>query len=198
MGGREIGSYLRHWASEVKDDNDIVELGVWLGAGTAQLALGAHEDCTVWGFDRFQARVSEVRKARKQGVSLTPGEDTVNIAAAFLERAGILERVALMKGVIPPEAYTGRLIGLYVDDACKRGGVFLRALRTFGPHWIPGVTVVVLMDFWYFERKPTVNGLEFQYRWMVGQRNCFEVLMDRMPGVSGAAFRYLGGDPWNE
>ncbi len=199
MGGREIGRYLQQWASEVKDGHDIVELGVWLGAGTAQMARGVGDrSVTVWGFDRFRACASQVKKARKQGVILRPSVDTLPVVMGSLILAGVLEQCTLIKGTIPPMAYTGRPIGLHVDDACKRGGVFLRALKTFGPHWIPGVTVVVLMDFWYFERKPTVRGLEFQYQWMVEHRACFEVLMDRMPGVSGAAFRYIGGEPWNE
>jgi len=33
---------------------------------------------------------------------------------------------------------------------------------------------------------------------MSDHAGCFEVLNERMPGVSAAAFRYLGGEPWEE
>lgn len=197
MGGRKIAQYLRQWAVQVRNGNDIVELGVWLGAGTVQLASGAlGRPVMVWGFDGFQATSSQVRKARVQGVTIPHGRDTTDQVKFLLNRAGVKGSYTLVKGMIPPAAYEGRLIGLYVDDACKREGPFLKALRLFGPHWIPGVTVVVLMDFWYFERKPTVPGLEYQHRWMNRHRDCFDTLMERMPGISGAAFRYLGGSPW--
>ena len=43
MGGNEIGSVLRDLARQAPADTSIVEVGAWLGAGTAQLALGVRE-----------------------------------------------------------------------------------------------------------------------------------------------------------
>ena len=43
MGGREIGPVLRNLARHAPAGTSIVEVGTWLGAGTAQLALGIRE-----------------------------------------------------------------------------------------------------------------------------------------------------------
>lgn len=199
MGGRQIGGYLQRWALEVKPGRSIVELGVWLGAGTAQMALGAMEGNhpTIWAYDRFRAQASEVAKARAQGMSLQGHQNTLLVVSNILAARGLRQQVALVKGTIPPAMFEGKPIGLYVDDACKREGRFLGALAVFGPHWIPGETVVILMDYWYFEKKPSVNGLKFQFDWMQEHKECFDIVLDRLPGVASiAAFRYRGGEPW--
>ena len=209
MGGREIGADLRRWAAECPDGTAIVELGAWLGAGTAQLAAGVRDSGrNVWvhAFDRFEATASEVEKAREAGSRLEIGQSTRGVVWKHLLAAGLWPRVCLhsidiRKAKWPSPEITrpgGGAIALHVDDACKRGPAFLHALRTFGPSWIPGVTVVVLMDFWYFETPGTDEGLAFQYDWMGEHCECFEVLRARMPPTSAAAFRYLGGEPWLE
>ena len=43
MGGTEIGALLREAARNAPSNTAIVEVGCWLGAGTAQLALGIRE-----------------------------------------------------------------------------------------------------------------------------------------------------------
>ena len=199
MGGRKIGPYLQHWAREVGPDRSIVELGVWLGAGTAQLATGALDGHrpTVWGYDRFCAQTTEVVKAQAQGVSIRRHQDTQPVVSNILTARGLRQQVALVKGIIPPATFEGKPIGLHVDDACKREGRFLGALAVFGPHWIPGETVVVLMDYWYFEKKPKNDGLRFQHDWMQTHKECFDVVLDRLPNTASvAAFRYRGGEPW--
>lgn len=199
MGGREIGRYLRDWAAACPDGTAIVELGAWLGAGTAQMALGvkrAAHGSSVHAFDRFEAGASEVKKAAAHGVKLKPGQDTAQLVEDSLWRAGVGPYVYLHKGDIRRAAWTGPAIALHVDDACKRDYLFLPALRTFGPHWIAGQTIVVLMDFWYFERPGVDAALRFQHDWMAEHRECFETIKERMPGTSAAAFRYRGGEPW--
>jgi len=201
MGGREIGRYLREWAASIPDGREIIELGVWLGAGTAQMALGVKRsgaNVIVHGYDRFRAGSSQVVKARIQGINLEQGQDTEPVVTGMMKAAGLLDYVAFTIGEIGDRPYLGWPIGMYVDDACKREQHFIRALRTFGPKWVAGETIVVLMDYWYFERKPGVRGLRFQHDWMSDHAGCFEVLNERMPGVSAAAFRYLGGEPWEE
>ena len=44
MGGMEIGPALREFARAAGPNKAIVEVGCWLGAGTAQLALGVLEN----------------------------------------------------------------------------------------------------------------------------------------------------------
>ena len=199
MGGREIGRDLREWAAACQDGTAIVELGCWLGAGTAQMALGVRasgRSVVVHAYDQFEVSAGEVAKAAAHGVALRDGQDTSGRVLETLREIGAL--VTLHKGDIRRATYSGPGIALHVDDCCKRNYLFLPALRTFGPHWMPGVTVVVLMDFWYFERPGVDAALRFQHDWMAEHRECFEVIKERMPGTSAAAFRYLGGEPWRE
>ena len=198
MGGREIGSHLRAWAAAVPAGHVIVELGCWLGAGTAQMALGVRDSgraVEIHAFDHFEATASEVRKAHDAGVSLRSGESTLHRVGASLRSLGV--PVVGHKGDIRDARWTPpKPIGLYVDDACKREPAFLHALRTFGPSWVPGVTVVVLMDFWYFEQRQGDAGLRFQYEWMRGHLSAFAPVAPHLPPTAAAAFRYVGGEPW--
>jgi hypothetical protein len=200
MGGAEIGGQLREWAHAVCPRRAIVELGVWLGAGTMQMAIAAHRTVRIYAYDRYRANASEIGKAAKQGVTLLPRQDTQPVVNALLARRRELIDcdVVTVKGEIPPASYDGEPIGLYLDDACKRREKFLGALRVFGPHWVAGETIVVLMDYWYFERKPHVEGLRFQFEWMQRHHESFEVVAGRMADTSSAAFLYCGGEPWRE
>ena len=83
MGGKEIGAFLRRVARDAPQGSAIVEVGCWLGAGTAQLALGVRERAAgdtipIIAYDRWVARESEVEKASKQaGLSFIKGMDTL-------------------------------------------------------------------------------------------------------------------------
>lgn len=206
MGGRHIGHILRRHAAEVLPGRAIVELGVFLGSGTAQLALGLRDSSRpveIHCYDRFETRAHEKHMAEKEGVKLASHEDTVPRVQASLAPFGV--PVVLHKGDIRLAKWKGPQIGMHVDDACKREPAFTSALRTFSPWWVPGETVVVLMDFYYFTRKPGI-GLEFQYNWMHEHARCFQQIDDegamrrdadseRTLSIEGstAVFRYMGG-----
>jgi hypothetical protein len=200
MGGREIGRYLREWAARAQKGQAIVELGSWLGAGTAQLALGVAQSkrgVVVHAFDRFKANQSEIQKAATHGIVVKAGDSTVDLVRGLITPS-LAEHVAFHQGEIMKAKWNGQPIAVYVDDACKREKEFLHALRTFGPSFIPNETVIVLMDFWYFERYPEDRGLRFQHDWMKKNINHFEHTQGRMPGTSATVFRYLRGKPWAE
>jgi hypothetical protein len=190
MGGTEIGDFLRTEAARVKPDQCIVELGVFLGAGTVQLSQGADQQVPIFCYDRFEARNHEIEIAAKFGVGLTFGEDTL----PRVQKTVSDDRVFLHKGLIQDiKEFCGPKIGLFVDDVCKRKELFLHAMDLFSPWWIPGETVVLLMDFWYFTKKPNDPALKFQHDFMLEHAECFEPIQKRFFGLSCAAFRYLGG-----
>jgi hypothetical protein len=185
MGGTEVGPWLRRWASECS--TSIVEVGSWLGAGTAQLALGARESgASIHVYDNWRATEEEVEKARRAGVELRRGQDTLPLVRANLELFDV--DITFHQGDIRRSAWPGGPIGLYVDDAAKQPRTFRHVVSTFAPHWQDGC-VVVLMDYWYFRK----GG--FRYRsqqvWAWWNRARLERLEDRIAGTSAAAFRVL-------
>lgn len=200
MGGREIGRYLREWAATVKDGQAIVELGSWLGAGTAQLALGVKQSkrhVKVFAFDRFTANAGEAGKAAHHGVMVKPGESTLDTIKEMLTD-DLIRYIEFIRGEITKAKWAGLPIALYVDDACKRKKEFIKALRTFGGSFIPGKTIIVLMDYWYFERYPADLGLRYQHEFVVRNPKTFKTINGRLPGTSASAFLYLGGRPWRD
>jgi len=156
MGGKEIGPFLRKLAREAPSNTAIVEVGSWLGAGTAQLALGLRErgedqSVRIHTFDRWIASKSEVEKAsRKAGLQFSPGEDTLPWVTEALRPFGV--GIEFVKGDIAAIDWAAGPVSVYIDDASKAPSRFYHVLRTFGPFWIPGVTVIVMMDYHYWEK----------------------------------------------
>ena len=94
MGGTALGPLLRGLAANASAQTSIVEVGCWLGAGTAQLALGIRErqlpgPVSLHCYDRWEANEPEVEKATKAGVSLAPGDDLMPLVKRTLAPFGV-------------------------------------------------------------------------------------------------------------
>ena len=156
MGGKEIGPFLRGLVRTAPASTAIVEVGSWLGAGTAQLALGlrergADQSVAIHTYDRWVATKPEIEKAeRKANIRFSPNQDTLPWVMQALHPFGV--GIKFIKGDILAANWAGGPISVYVDDAAKQPARFFHVLRTFGPSWIPGVTVLVLMDFHFWEK----------------------------------------------
>lgn len=193
MGGLTIASFLRQIAKDAPPGTSIVEVGSWLGFGAAQLALGNLErdvPLPMHIYDRWQASPAEVDKAwMKTQIQLEVGQDTLPITKNFL--APFHVPIHYHKGQIANANWSHGLVSIYVDDAAKDPLTFDHVLRTFGPHWIPGVTIVVLMDF-NFWRKSGKNLHKFQMKFINRFSKYFQQLPDELlNGHSGSAFRYV-------
>ena len=190
MGGREIGPVLRNLARHAPAGTSIVEVGTWLGAGTAQLALGIRErarpsEVALHCYDRWQANRSEITKAAGCGVRLAVEEDTLPRVRRTLEPFGV--PVEYHKGELLGVQWDGGPISVYVDDAAQMPEAFLHALWTFGPSWVPGTTRLVFMDYDYWK----TSGIpEHRCQKAVVESNatCFERL--EHIDLSHAVFRY--------
>lgn len=128
-----------------------VECGAWLGSSTSYLGeglLAAGYDRHLYVFDQFTANRQEVGKARKQGVTLTVGQNTQPVFESMID--GHTPEVVASRCRIEKAEWDGTPIEIWLLDAAKREGPFYHALRIFGPSWIPGVTVVGLLDFFYY------------------------------------------------
>lgn len=194
QGGVEIADTLRRLAAETPDGHAIVEVGVWLGAGTAQLALGllgrAHPP-EIHAYDRFEASRREAEKAAAFGVRLRPGQDTTPVVRDLLRPFGA--PVRLHRGNLLNQSWTGGPIGLYVDDASKAPHVFNHVLRTFGPSWAPGVTALVLMDYTHFQNRDgeRAEALRCQHDFISAHPAHFKPIPDADAcGTTAAFFRY--------
>jgi hypothetical protein len=192
MGGKEIGPFLRGLARQAPSDTAIVEVGSWLGAGTAQLALGVRErgadqSVGICAYDRWVASAPEIEKAvQKARVNFSRDEDTLPWVMQALRPLGA--GIKFIKGDIAIADWAGRPISVYVDDFTKVPASFFLALRTFGPSWIPGVTVLVLMDFHYWEKTGTEKN-KCQKYFIDAHPGYFEQIED-FRRASNAAFIY--------
>lgn len=155
MGGKKLGPFLRDLARNAPANTAIVEVGSWLGAGTAQLAEGLRQrrdgpSVSLFTYDRWIASKAEIVKAHKANANFEQGQDTLPWVMERLARFGV--PISFVKGDIGAISWSGPPISVYVDDAAKTPKYFYNMLRTFGPAWIPGVTVLVLMDYYTWEK----------------------------------------------
>lgn len=196
MSGNGIGAWLRTEAAKVRPPGCIVEVGPWLGANTAQMAAGTADQPTpapIHAYDLFTARGDEVRKAAAHGLEITEGDDTRPLVRSLIAPFG--GQVTLHKGDVLNTSWDGTPIALYVDDAAKTPTNFYHVMKTFAPSFVPGVTVVVLMDYGYWRklRKPGQQR-RFRVQQDLFERHaaCFEhIRNDVFDGEIMAAFRYL-------
>lgn len=180
MGAGNIGAALRNWASTTK--SNIVEIGSWLGSGTAYLALGARESgARIHVYDRWRASASEVGKAKACGVKLKNGQDTLPLVRETLQPFGA--DIAFHQGPVDRATWNGEPIGLLVLDAAKYGEPFTRVTSTFFPY-IESGAMLVLMDYHYYE----IRGDRYreQERYMAARPE-FVMMNERLGGHTSAA-----------
>jgi len=191
MVNQETKDLLRLYASQIKLNRTIVEVGVWLGACTTQIALGLKDNSkinTIHVYDRFKARAPEVKKAEWQQVVLYEGEHTRYMFKGFLEPFGV--NIKINVGNIKIAKYKGGKIGLFIDDASKAKGSFDHAVKTFFKYFVSHETILFLMDYYYFEKTGSASH-KYQFDWMQEHKNEFEFIR-RIPGCSVAIFLYKG------
>jgi hypothetical protein len=157
IGGAKLAPILRAHARSAPSGTAIVEVGAWMGAGTAQLALGvldrdSHDGVSLHAFDRWHASNGERRKADTGGVAVAVGEDLLPIVKRTLQPLGV--PIQYRQGEIRDVTWDGPDISVYVDDAAKQPAEFLHVLRAFAPAWQAGSTTLVLMDFGYWRKAP--------------------------------------------
>ena len=188
MGGMEIGPVLRQFARKAQPNASIVEVGCWLGAGTAQLALGVLENQHPTGinihcYDRWTANEAEVEKASRWGLQLTDGEDLLPHTKRMLEPFNI--PIDFHQGDIRTALWSGGPISIYVDDASKMSKLFYHSLGAFGPSWVPGETILFLMDFYIWQKTGKAEH-RCQKEFIEDHPESF----DRIPNPDVAVFRY--------
>jgi hypothetical protein len=192
MGGVKIGDILTELAERCPIGARIVEVGPWLGGGTAHLALGAPRNCYVHLYDRFQCYAADAKKAAAFGIPLQQNDDTLPHVKKALAPFGaniIYHRVDLNTRMIKFNAP----INLYIDDASKHHTAWNNVMSAFKHHFIPNETLLVLMDYYYYERAGNSYRTQYQYMTSGKYAHEFELVDDHVGATSTAIFRYLGG-----
>lgn len=196
MSSEAVGLWLRRAAAAVQPPNSIVEVGPWLGANTAQMAAGTADQlkpAPIHAYDLFVARSDEVRKAASRAMMLVEGDDTRPLVQSLIASFG--GQVTLHKGDILDSSWDGQPIALYVDDAAKTPTNFYHVMQTFAPSFVPGVTLVVLMDYGFWRKLQTPGQrrrFRVQQNLVERHRECFEEIRDDVfDGEVMAAFRYI-------
>ncbi len=193
QGGTGIGGFLQEAAMHARENTNIIEIGTWLGAGTAQLALGALKKFNphtiqIHTYDKFTASQAEVEKAALKNTMLVAGEDTLPKVKKFL--SGFDPLIQFHKiNLMDIKYQEKKAISVYVDDAAKTPELFNHMIKTFSPYWIPEETVLVFMDFHHWRKSPDRPDFKYQKFIVDNNPDSFR-LLQTFEGKSGTAFKY--------
>lgn len=195
MGGAKLAQVLRRCAHQAPAGTTLVEVGSWLGAGTAQLAIGVGnrsqgESVAIHCYDRWKATAAEVGKASRHGVYLTEDGDLLPAVRDLLQPFQV--PIHFHQGELSESRWNGQPIGVYIDDASKTPPLFCHALLTFGASWIPGQTVLILMDYHDWKKDDNCDH-KCQKHFIEANRQCFEPIQNETSDISASfeMFRYV-------
>lgn len=154
MISTQVLDYLEEVGAGWEGHGVAVECGCWLGGSMARLCDGlktAGYDRPVYAFDRWTANPEECEKAASAGVEI---EDGQSLEAMFRQNVAphAPGKLVTVRGRIEQANWSGEPIEIWLLDAAKRPKPFYGALQEFGPSWIPGVTIVGLMDFFFYRK----------------------------------------------
>lgn len=177
-----------------------VECGCWLGASCIALANGlrrAGYDRALHCYDNWRANASQVGKASAQGHRIGVGDDLEPLFWANV--LPVYDRLETHQGDLARAHWGGAPIEIFILDAAKREPTFSRVLRTFSPAWIPGVTLVGLLDYHYYRGQPPAAkaAFECQRRFVEAHPGSLELLMDFGEQSASAFFQYQEPLKWD-
>lgn len=187
-GGKATKNYLIKYAENTRSGRAIVEIGPFIGSSTAYLAIGAGAKNQIHSYDLWLADPGYVKKARTQlGIDLKPGSDIYPIWCKNIKPWNT--NIYPHKEDIAKAFWIPKLpIGLYVDDAGHDITHIDRMASEFMRYFIPGETIIIMMDYFFYETHEDALYLT--------QKNYFEnnkrfTFIERCKSPSRAAiFRY--------
>lgn len=153
MGGWSASFSLYTAAHNLSGEGCVVECGTWLGSSVIPVIWGLKDaglSVPVHCFDTFSATEDQIGKAKPYGVTLKVGQDLLPIVLANLPK---YDEFFAHRGLARDGEWVGRRIELYIDDCNKQIAHFIPAMKKFAPYWLPGKTLVVLMDY-HFDESP--------------------------------------------
>lgn len=195
-GGASVRNELILAASAVKNKRTILDIAPYLGSTTAYAAIGANISgniVDIHSIDLWEASEDYRKKAFKyHKMKLKAGEDLKRRwrknVDPFKSPAG---RIIGTKGDVRKIKLQMRFpIGLYVDDINVGKKYFKRAIKKYSKHFIPGETILFLMD-WGFHVRDEGN-YKYQKKFMDANAEAFTLIATPHKSYCGI-FLYNGG-----
>jgi hypothetical protein len=190
-----VHSYLEELGRGWQGKGAAVEFGCWLGATSMALLKGlvaAGYDRSYYAFDRWRATADEVSKAQHQGVKLAEGQDLMPIYGANVHR--LYPMITTIQGDMDCgfQFFRNPSIEVCLLDAPKKDPLFGHIMTVMAKSWIPRVTVVGLLDYHFYKRRPGELEYFAPVNYMAKHAQHFEKMIDWPEQTSAAFFRYLG------
>lgn len=189
-----VHEYLHELGLRWNNKGVVIELGCWLGATTRALldGLGENYNYPYYCYDRWKANNQEVEKAKLQGINLKIGQD---LSWLFLENVNY-KNICAFQGDISKNIknYFGDNIEICLFDAPKRNPVFKQCMYTLLPYFIPGVTILGLLDYYFYQRQADTkryNDFLAPVNFINDHKENFEKLAEWPSECSCVFFKYI-------
>jgi len=132
-----------------------MELGCWLGASSVALLRGLVKvgyNRPYYVFDRWTANKEQCDWAKRFGVTLSVGQELYPLFYRNVRQVYSGNLIAVV-GELPEtlNRYPGDKIEICLFDAPKQEPVFTGCIQALYKHWIPGVTVIGLLDYNFYK-----------------------------------------------
>lgn len=165
MTSNQVHSYLEELGKSWTGQGVAMELGCWLGASSVALLKGLVEakyDKHYWAFDAWKATRDQIPKAGAQGLHLIQEQDTLPLFTANVRK--VYDKLICCKGNMPQtlEAHDKSLIEFCLFDAPKTEPTFSMCITALSPYWVPGVTVLGLLDYNFYLRHAGIKRKVFR------------------------------------
>lgn len=171
-----------------------MELGCWFGSSSIALLKGLNKagyDKSFYAFDQWEVGKQQLRD-RAEFVTHV-GQNTLPqyIRNVSKYSNNLLVYKGRMPKTIESVDLSDVLIEVLVLDAPKMKPVFTGCIRALYKHWIPGVTILCLLDYNFYQRKKGVEKerLLAPVNFIIGNWDCFSLIYQGR-GESAAFFKY--------
>lgn len=155
MTSPQVHAYLTELGKTWTGEGVAMELGCWMGASSIALLKGLTQvgyNKPYWAFDQWRATKDQIPKAAAQGVKLTLG---VDVQRFFLKNIHpVYQKIEAHRGGLPGtlDKYDKQPIEFCLFDAPKADPIFTMCIERVKPYWIPGTTVLGLLDYHFYLR----------------------------------------------
>lgn len=181
MTTKVVHEYLEEIGRQWIGQGVAMELGCFMGASSVPLLRGlvkAGYNKAFWAFDRWRANEQQVGMAEEYGIKLAEGDSVLSYY--INNTTEIYSDIVGKQGGIPNilTKYCGDPIEICILDAPKKNPVFINTIKALHKYWIPGTTILGLLDYEFYKRKvgPLREVLKASVRFMEEHKDSFELI----------------------